>query len=128
MILTTPIIIPITLYKGDDFDLQLNWRVHCGAPFDLTDYNAKMTFWPSKTDRSAPVYQITNPWTLGEGINLNDTSPNIWAHILGVNVDFSTAPAVSKWHILELQTPAGINLGIDGVWFRFAEGKVDYIV
>lgn len=83
-----------------------------------------MTFWPSKTDRSAAIYQITNPQTAGNGIALGDTSPNIWAHIIEDNVDFDPAP---KWYILELQTPAGTDPAVDGVWFRLAMGIVTYV-
>ncbi len=121
----TPIILPITLYALDDFDLQLNWRERCGPTYDLQTYDARMTFWPTKIDRSGQIYQITKPMVSGNGITLNDTSPNIWAHILAVNVDFDPAPG---WYILELQTPAGADAGVDGVWFRLAEGKVTYEV
>lgn len=126
MILSEPTIIPITLYDGDDFDQQLNWRVRCGATYELLGYDAKMTFWPSKTDRTAPIYQITAPATAGNGITLANTSPNIWSHILATNVDFALTPP--KWYILELQTPTGLDPLINGVWFRFAEGKVTYEV
>lgn len=118
--------LPITLFDLDDFDLQLNWRVRCGATFSLSDYHAKFTLWPSKTDRTAAIYQITDPFTLGNGITLADTSPNIWVHILAANVDFSATPP--KWYILELQTPPGVNPATDGVWFRLAEDKVIYKV
>ncbi len=121
----TPIILPITLYALDDFDLQLNWKVRCGPPYNLTNYNAKMTFWPTKVDRSAPVYQTTNPPVGATGIALSDTSPNIWVHITGSLIDFDPPPL---WYILELQTPTGADSFTDGVWFRFSEGKVTYEV
>lgn len=121
----TPVILPVTLFRLDDFDLQLNWRVRCGASFSLSGHNAKMTFWPTKIDRSLPILQLTNPRVAGEGILLSDTSPNIWIHALDSTIDFDPAP---KWFILELQTPAGANPAVDGVWFRLAEGGVDYEV
>lgn len=125
MILDTPLVIPVTLYRLDDFDLQLNWKERCGSTYDLTDYNAKLTFWPTKIDRTAPIYQLTNPVVTGTGILLSDTSPNLWIHAIDTEIDFDPAPT---WCILELQTPAGGDPMIDGVWFRFSEGKVTYVV
>jgi hypothetical protein len=122
-----PILLPQTLYHLDDYDLKLNWRVRCGATYDLTGYAARMTFWPNKTVRTPPfIYQIDNPFVSGEGIQLTDTSPNIWIHIVDQNVDFITTPP--GWYILELQTPTGPNPETDGVWFRRAIGPVTYIV
>lgn len=86
-----------------------------------------MTFWPTEIDRSSFVYQITNPQAAGEGINLDDTSPNIWAHILDTNIDYTivTAP---RWYILELKTPSGPNPATDGVWFRLVQGPVSFVI
>lgn len=123
-----PIILPITLYSGDDFDLKLNWRVRCGATYDLGGYDARMTFWASQADitadRSGAIYTLNAPQVSGEGIVLAATSPNIWVHLLSANLDFSTEP---HWQILELRTPVGADPMVDGVWFRLAEGKVTYV-
>ncbi len=122
----TPIVWPITIFSGDDFDLQLNWRERCGATFSLSDYNARFNLWPSKTDRSSAIYTLTSPFVAGEGIQLADTSPNIWLHILEANT--SGFDPVPLWYILELQTPTGPNPEIDGVWFRLVEAPVTYRV
>lgn len=122
-----PILLPQTMYDKDDYDLKLNWRVRCGATYSLLGYDARMTFWPNKTDRTLPfIYQITAPMTIGNGIALDDTSPNIWAHILNTNVNFSANPP--RWYILELRTPIGGSPFTAGEWFRLAEGDVKYVV
>lgn len=85
-----------------------------------------MTFWPTKTDRSASIYQLTNPQTTGTGINLGATSPNIWAHATENEIDFSDNPPA--WYIFELQTPSGPDPAVDGVWFRLYVGPVTYVL
>jgi len=120
-----PVVYPITLYQLDDFDLQLNWRERCGATFDLNGYNARFTLWPTETDRTAFVYQVTNPMIGGNGIMLGNVSPNIWTHITSSFINFDPRP---QWYVLELRTPVGTSPEVSGVWFRRAHGIVTYIV
>jgi hypothetical protein len=118
-----PIVYPIRLFGGDDYDLELNWRERNGPTYLLADYDARMRLFVSQSDRTL-VYTINNPITSSEGIDLDDTIPNIHAHILGTHIAFTPAPG---FYIFELRPPSPSPPPIvTPGWIRILEGPVEY--
>lgn len=109
------------MFGGDTWNLELTWTDDLENVKDLTDHNARLTMFASKTaSRNSPIVLITQGpgGATGPGtIVLRATAPNIICTIEDEQSDFDSTPP--GWLILEVDDPVGD-------WQRLIEGKLTY--